>query len=396
MTKGSTLPRLLYAGDVPVEASYHGSALLYRLLQDYPPEKLRIIESSLIRSFPERRLSHVPYTSVGVGYRRLLRTRFARSYSSWLTLASRRHRRRVEAALDDFHPDVVLTVTHGYLWDCAAQFAEDQHLPLHLICHDDWPRLTNIFAFLKPHVDRRLGEVYRQAVSRLCVSPFMCDAYRERYGAPGEVLYPTRAADAPVCSSPPERLRQPSRGLTVAFAGTVNTHGHLIGLRLLAETLATLGGRLLIFGPFTPTDSNCESLNLPNVVCRGFLPSATLMERLREEVDVLFVPMSFAPEDRPNTEICFPSKLTDYTSVGLPLLIYGPDYCSAVRWARQNPCVAELVTQPEFEPLFGAVQRLSRSAETRWQLAQSALTAGEKFFSHHSAMMLFQSALRRK
>jgi hypothetical protein len=390
------LPNLLYVGDVPVEASYHGSALLYRLLQNYPPEKLRIIESSLIRSLPERRLSRVPYASVDVGYSRLLRTRFARSYSSWLSLLSRRHRRRMAAALGSFRPEAILTLAHGFLWDGAAQFAEEHQLPLHLICHDDWPRFTNVFACLKRHVDRRLGVVYRQATSRLCVSPFMCDAYRERYGASGDVLYPTRAADAPVYSTPPERLLQPTRGLNVAFAGSVNTHGHLMGLRLLAETLATLGGHLLIFGPFTPTNSHCESLNLPNVVCRGLLSSATLMERLREEVDVLFVPMSFAPEDRPNTEISFPSKLTDYTSVGLPLLIYGPDYCSAVQWARQNPCVAELVTQPEFEQLFGAVQRLSRSAETRWQLAQSALTAGEKFFSHHSAMMLFQSALRRK
>ena len=31
---------LLYVGDVPVEASYHGSALLHRLLSGHPHEKL--------------------------------------------------------------------------------------------------------------------------------------------------------------------------------------------------------------------------------------------------------------------------------------------------------------------------------------------------------------------
>ena len=50
MTEASTLPRLLYIGDVPVEASYHGSALLYRLLQTYPPDRLRIIEAGLAAS----------------------------------------------------------------------------------------------------------------------------------------------------------------------------------------------------------------------------------------------------------------------------------------------------------------------------------------------------------
>ena len=41
------LPRLLYVGDVPVEASYHGSALIYRLLQRYPVERLRIVEGNI-------------------------------------------------------------------------------------------------------------------------------------------------------------------------------------------------------------------------------------------------------------------------------------------------------------------------------------------------------------
>ena len=41
------LPRLLYVGDVPVEASYHGSALLHRLLVNYPPDRLSVIETAM-------------------------------------------------------------------------------------------------------------------------------------------------------------------------------------------------------------------------------------------------------------------------------------------------------------------------------------------------------------
>jgi hypothetical protein len=395
LSSTADLPRLLYVGDVPVEASYHGSALLYRLLQSYPSEKLRVIESNLIRSQSKRRLPRVPYAPLAVGYARPLHTRFARCYSSWLTLLSRRHRRRMEAALDHFSPEAILTVAHGFLWDCAAQFAKDRQLPVHLICHDDWPRFTNVFAFLKPRVDRRLGEVYRQSRSRLCVSPFMRDAYLKRYGAPGDVLYPSRAVDAAAFVSPPDRLLQPIRTLTVAFGGTINTPGYVLALRLLAEALAALGGRLLIFGPFTPADAQRESLNFPNVECRGLLPSATLRKCFREETDALFVPMSFEPQDRPNMEISFPSKLTDYTAVGVPLLIYGPEYCSAVRWAGEHPGVAEVVMRPEPEHLSAAVQRLAQSAEFRWKLGQLALAAGEKSFSHKSAKAIFYSALRR-
>ena len=389
----SSLPRLIYVSDVPVESSYHGSALLYRLLQDYPMEKLRIFESNLLPSQPERRLTGVTYAHLPVGRTRPLRTRFARCYSSWLTLNSRSQRHQIANALDGFRPEAVLTVAHGYLWNGAAQFATDQHLPLHLICHDDWPRFANVFPFLKRRVDQRLGEVYRQAVSRLCVSPVMREAYQARYGVPGEVLYPSRATDAPSHAAPPARLREPLRSLTVAFGGTINSRGYVLALRLLAKSLATLGGRLLIFGPFTVADARREGLDLPNVECRGMLSSTALLERFREEVDVLFVPMSFEPQDRPNMEISFPSKLTDYTAVGLPLLIYGPEYSSAVRWARENPGVAEVVVTRGENAIREALQRLATQSAHRLSLAQQALEVGQRYFSPAAAQRVFHGAL---
>jgi hypothetical protein len=191
-------------------------------------------------------------------------------------------------------------------------------------------------------------------------------------------------------------LRKPVRSLTVAFGGAIHARGYVLGLRLLAQALAAIGGRLLIFGPFTAADARREGLALANVECRGMLPSPALMGRFREEVDVLFVPMSFEPKDRSNMEVSFPSKLADYTSVGLPLLIYGPEYCSAVRWARENPGVAEVVDQPDPSRLADAVQRLARSGDSRWQLGHSALTSGEKYFSHRTAKEIFQAALRHK
>ena len=69
------LPSLVYVGDVPVEASYHGSALLHRLLSDYPSERLTIIETAT-ESQPQRRLPNVNYVSHPIGKARWLNTRF--------------------------------------------------------------------------------------------------------------------------------------------------------------------------------------------------------------------------------------------------------------------------------------------------------------------------------
>jgi hypothetical protein len=120
------------------------------------------------------------------------------------------------------------------------------------------------------------------------------------------------------------------------------------------------------------------------------------MEQFREEVDVLFVPMSFEPEDQVNMQSGFPSKLSDCTAVGLPLLIYGPEYCSVVRWARENPGVAEVVVQPTMENLASAVQKLAASPELRRQLGTMALAVGEKLFAHHSVRDQFHRAIQHQ
>jgi hypothetical protein len=92
-------------------------------------------------------------------------------------------------------------------------------------------------------------------------------------------------------------------------------------------------------------------------------------------------------------EISFPSKLTDCTAVGLPLLIYGPPYCSASRWARENPGVAELVEAEGEAELRRALHRLVTSSDHRISLSKRALEVGHRFFAHAVAQQIFYSAL---
>src|SRR6202012_52241 len=92
-----------------------------------------------------------------------------------------------------------------------------------------------------------------------------------------------------------------------------------------ANVLKTQNGRLLLFSPHTQEQVRARGLISENVKCRGFIKSEELIKCLREEADALFIPMSFDAADRANMEISFPSKLTDSTVPGLPLLIFGPD-----------------------------------------------------------------------
>lgn len=385
-------PRLLYVGDVPVESSYYGSTLLYRLLQRHPADRLRIIEGNLFPPKTDRRLNGVSHATLHVGHARLLNTRFHDWYSRVLVSGARRRAARLRPLIGTFAPDAVLTVPHGYSWLTAAQFAADAKLPLHLIVHDDWPRI--VAAPMRRRVDREFGAVYTQARSRLCTSPYMVDDYQRRYGARGTVLLPYRAADAPSFPTVAERLQRPGQRLVFAFAGSINSPGYAALLRTLALAIAPAGHELLIFGPVTPEQATVAGILLPNVRLGGLLRADELLLRLRAEADVLFAPMSFAPEDHDNMRMGFPSKLPDYTSVGLPLLIAGPSDCSAVSWVTANPGVAEVVTIDDAHAMRLATDRLASDPNHRLALARTAQEVGNRDFSAAAAYATFSSALK--
>ena len=384
-----SFPRLLFVADVPVEASFHGSALLYRLLQDYPADKLLVVERQPIVSKPERRLPGVEYRILPRGMTRFLSTRLHNGYVPVYFSLAGLDARMIGRMTRDFRPEAVLSVHHGYTWAAAARLAKQQALPLHLILHDD--ASTAICAW---KTGRSLGETltqqaYKQAASRLCVSPFMEEEYARRYGERGTLLYPGRAKDAPAFSDVAPRIKHPAGTPTVAYGGNIYWQGYAEALKAVSLALEPLGGRLILFGPHHPEMTRRWGLNRPNVEFRGLVTSAQMIQAFRDEADCLFVPMSFEAEDRRNMEISFPSKLTDSTIPGVPLLIYGPPYSSVVRWARENAGVAEVVDSCEPESLRAALKKILGSVALRQELGQAAMLGGRKYFGYETCRDIF-------
>ena len=328
-------------------------------------------------SKPERRLKHVKYIARPIVNQRWLNTRFHPYAVAWFSQVGKRIGPGFAQSINGFEFEGVLTVAHGFGWLAAAHIASAKNVPLHLIVHDDWPRVADIAPAFRNWLDKQFAGVYRQAQSRLCVSPAMSSEYQGRYGERAEVIYPSRARECPEFGEPPARLGRNDRPFTIAFAGTINSDGYVQALRALQAALETVNGRLVVFGP----------QRIENTDFRGLADADQLIMRLREEADALFVPMSFDPSDRTNMELAFPSKLADYTATGLPLLIYGPDYCSAVAWARENPGVAEVVETES--DLSDAIARLANNPAHRVSLGQRALDTGRKYFSYDQVQQTF-------
>jgi hypothetical protein len=384
------LPRLCYIGDVPVEASYAGQAQLYRLLKDYPPEKLLVIEHGLHGSVPSRRLPGVRYERIYVAAFRWLNTRLHRLVASWLSLGAAMRGREVRRMIGEFRPQAVLTVAHDFAWLTAARYAREQRLPLALIVHDDWVTAAKLIGPLRPWLDRRFGEIYRQAGARLCVSPFMAEELERRYGVTGTVLYPSRKNGAPFFQSPPPPAAA-IRPFSVAYAGAIHTADFVRQLTALSRILQGLGGRLLLFGPFNADDLAGSGMAMQSVTVEGFVETSDeLIRRLRAEADVLFLPMSFVDQE---FAVNFPSKLTDYTATALPILIWGPERSSGVKWAMMESGTAAVVTDPGEHALSLAIGRLKDDADWRARLGTAAAAAGLRYFSPESAQSTFYESL---
>jgi glycosyltransferase involved in cell wall biosynthesis len=387
----SQLPKLLYIGDVSVSNTVAGEALLYRLLQTYPLKQLQIIEGKTVAipSTPETRLTRVAYHTLQGGNNRLLHSRFTSTYSVYLHLIARLRWRQVRQLVDDYKPEAILTVMHGFSWLTAAVVAKKHEIPLHIIIHDDWVSVNQMPNLFQPQIRKDFGEVYKQATKRYCVSAYMEEMYYHQYGVKGIILHCSRGYQSPEFDRPPDKINNSSKGITVAYAGSLHLQGYIASLIKLARFLQKFNGHLLIYSSFTEQMVSKVGLTENNIKLRPFIPAKQMVETLRKEADVLYAPMTFEKKYDINMQVAFPSKLAEYTATGLPILIWGPPYCSAVRWANENSGIAEVIDNPSIDSLEPAIRRLASNPQYRYQMGLKAIEVGKKYFSHAAVSQKF-------
>jgi hypothetical protein len=382
-----SLPRLLYLADVPVESSYHGSALVYRLLSEFRTERLFVLEHGN-PSLAERRLPDVRYAVLKGQWTHPQVSRFA-----ILAAATRDVSRALKfLRTSSFVAEAVLTVTYGTGWMTAYHLARVLELPLHVIVHDDSSRGISRWPVLHQFGERTFARMYTKASSRLCVSPGMEEEYFRRYRVHGTVLYPSRDSKVVPWATPPDRLISPITRLTVAYAGTFPHPDYEAALLMLGAVLKEFQGELLVFGNVSQGMLSAVKLSGLPIQIKTPIPSTELIQQLRELADLLFVPVPFSESQNAVVRTSFPSKLTDYTCAGLPMLFYAPSDSSLILWARAEAGVAFEVTAKS--ALREAIRRLTQDPKLRWELALKAIEVGRRYFDYSVAKGTFEEALR--
>jgi hypothetical protein len=376
-TDDAHLPRVVYTADVPVADTRAGPMIVHRLFSHYPPDRLFIFGPRDGKA----ELPAVQYLTHQFNWPLLVRRALPAVYRAAAEIHVRRLPRGLRARIERFRPEAVVTVAHHTRWINAALIARRFRLPLHIIVHDD---------FMFEHSARlqdEFGETYRRAASRLCISPFMEEAYRKRYGAAGTVLYPPMAPDILPAVEPAVRQTDV---LSFVFAGSVSG-GALEVLEMAARAIAAEGHRLTIY-TFTPPMFQAEAFRAPGIRVAAALPVEDLRRVLSEDADVLLLPGSYLERDRGNMALLFPSKLTDYAVAGKPLMIFAPAYSSIYRWASEHGTAAGIVSEQSLDLVRAAV-RACVDVDRRTTSAQNLIDFASNNLTHAAVTAAFMRTL---
>lgn len=283
-------------------------------------------------------------------------------------------------------PDVVVTVAHGNGYKCAMRVARSKRAPLITFFHDWWPEMLVLPEAVRKHEERCFRALYKASTVALCVSEQMLASLGDQPGA--QVLYPIPE----VFQQGEPQTNGSKKVFNVYYSGNLYEYGPMLRQALEAmENHSTISLEVRGENPNWPTDFREKVRSLGR--WHSFAPRPELNTWL-DSADAFLVPMVFDPAMRHRMEASFPSKLVEFAQLGKPLVIWGPEYCSAVQWAKRTGN-ALTVTEADPKSLRHVLERLAASPGERARLAQQAQAAAQTEFNPLVLQEQFLTALRQ-
>lgn len=300
---------------------------------------------------PERaEAAHAPLETIFLPARH----RFDLPVRRWLpgstALRLRAWRRRLERDAHLHEADVVFTLLPDYPEHprlLAALCARVWHKPLCVFVHDQ-PEMWVKTADEKARVASRGLELLRASHRVFFVSEEMRAIYPLHRTGAARVLPPIPAGAG---------LREPvswkpvfANGLRLAYAGKLHD-AQIPWLLRIAGQLQTHNGRLEVITD-AATLAHPDWANAPaNLDRRPYFPTpGEAADHLRANASALLVGYPEDCDAMPWVRTSFPSKLIEWTHLGLPVVVVAPPETAVAGWARRKawPWAAPSPDDPSF------------------------------------------------
>lgn len=379
---------LLYICDFPPSNFAGGPILMSRLLSGYPPDRIVVLTGSrYLRASPrDGRLTcdHIAFPTTN-GWGRWGSGRI-KNLLDWLMIPVLAlvatyiiRTRRIKA---------IMTILHDRFFVGAALAGWITGAPCVVVMHDDTITPMERRSWVLKHVVRSWARwALRRAAHIYAISREMQQLLKSEYGVDSELQWPGTEPSA-------KRDRRSDSVLTdlsltqthsavILFAGAI---GYSVedSLKMLARILIT--GKLQAYGIQSAELHLYTQLNPERIHDWGWdhrcitvhpWVSQQQLEVVLQKADILFLPYSFSEASRYAVESAFPSKTADYLAAGRPILVFGPQYSSLVRYAKEQG-FAEVVDNFDEDVLARGIQRLLSDLVHRNQLCKRSLAVFEQ------------------
>lgn len=367
------LPNLLCLTREIPQTVNAGSMQLFRVLSGYPPDKLLVVGPA---PDPEARLLDCRYATLRLSVTRWINSRLHQAVNLANVMGAVRDfdGKAVDELVQSFRPQLVLTVMDCYsYYKWACLYARARRLPFMTITMDDPTQFERVPDWALSRQQQAVRRIYSYASRSLGVSREMAEYLERQYDRPTETFYfgppdglrPREASQSGV-------LKQAPR-LTLGYAGSLGYYG--AALADWGPVLEQADACLNIYG------GEADKIpDHPRITHRGRFSQEEVWERVKAECDAVILAYSFDPALSHLYRTHFPTKLSEYCWLGMPVVISGPPSATGVRWGKAHKDAAITLTEEDPAIVAGELQRLRQNSELRTRLSvNAALIAATEF-----------------
>jgi hypothetical protein len=295
----------------------------------------------------------------------------------------------LDDAVQDFRPNVILTLADTCLSELALRTAQRYGLPLAGLFLDWFPIMNNHYghSFTQDLLSRRFRKFYNACDLAFCTSDGMQEVLGPHPNS--HVIYPM-----PGKHQIPQQTWPSSTGkFRIVYVGSVeNFYGRML-CSLIEKISATTDLEIIVVGPNADWPADILESAKANGTYLGFKPPEEAAQVLAS-ADALLVVMSFEEKYQLFMQTSFTTKFLDYVAFAKPVILWGPEYCTPVRVVEKHGG-AILVTQPEADAVVNACHQLNQHAAVRDDIARQAQHLHQTLFNPNRLQSIFVTEMEK-
>ncbi len=271
----------------------------------------------------------------------------------------------------EFQPDAVFTIAGSWDWSAlvAQRVARRLNVPL-IASFNDWFNYGWFPSHSVYHrmIEQRFRRFYKEADLVLCTCEGMYEAFGPHSNA--HILYPIGARMSETLSSY-QPFIEGAHPFIVGFGGSLaDWYGPMLERLVSTAEAERAPIEFRLYGSNPTWSREFDAYARNRQIYRGHLPFAQLRVVMKE-VDALILPMGFEKRASVTERTSFKTKFLDYLSYKKPIFVWGPEYCSAVRVAREFDS-AEICISPEVDRCLKILLLLAKNPQRQILLVDNA------------------------